>query len=133
MKSSNLECSNLSVIHDNRFKIALKLFNSAQWYPAHDAFEELWHETSGPERITIHAILQISVAQLHLEKGNLNGATILYGEALGRLKRSGTPDLGIDLSQLLIYLQSILEKLQYRKDFNSIPNPFLYIKNNVEL
>ena len=30
---------------------------------------------------------QVAVAQVHLENSNLNGATILYGEALGRLKK----------------------------------------------
>ena len=33
---------------DKRFENAVELFNSKDWYPAHDAFEELWHETSGP-------------------------------------------------------------------------------------
>ena len=39
-----------SVFDDPRFQIALTLFNSADWYPAHDALEELWHETNGFER-----------------------------------------------------------------------------------
>ena len=30
---------------DPRFQQAIELFNSQQWYDAHDVFEELWHET----------------------------------------------------------------------------------------
>ncbi len=74
-------------INDSRFEIGMKLFNSCQWYKSHDVFEEIWHETSGPERQLLQGILQVAVAQVHLENSNINGATILYGEALGRLKK----------------------------------------------
>tara|TARA_B100000965_G_scaffold143688_1_gene119705 strand:+ start:372 stop:773 length:402 start_codon:yes stop_codon:yes gene_type:complete len=87
-------------VNDSRFDIGIKLFNSSQWYKSHDFFEDLWHETNGPARQTIQAFLQIAVAHLHLENGNKNGATILLGEALGRLKKESIPDLGIDLDRL---------------------------------
>ncbi len=79
------------LINDPRFQLAVELFNQADWYPAHDAFEELWHETSGQARQTIQGVLQVAVAQLHLQRGNRRGATLLYGEGLGRLKALGTP------------------------------------------
>ena len=97
---------------DKRLNKAVELFNNQEWYPAHDAFEELWHETSGPERITLQAFLQIAVAQLHLENGNRNGATILFGEALGRLTKLGAPDLGFDISRIARSLEKILSCLQ---------------------
>ena len=80
-----------SLLDDSRLYEAIHLFNSANWYPAHDAFEELWHETIGPERDVIQGVLQVAVAQLHLERGNKSGATILYGEGLGRLRKMGIP------------------------------------------
>ena len=70
---------------DPRLGAAIALFNDAAWYPCHDGFEELWHETAGPMRPVLQGILQIAVAHLHLERGNLRGATILLGEGLGRL------------------------------------------------
>ena len=86
-----------TLLIDSRFQKAVDLFNLSEWYLAHDIFEELWHESHGPERKTLQGLLQIAVAQIHLERGNHNGATILYGEGLGRLKDLGSPDLGIDL------------------------------------
>ena len=35
---------------DPRFKQAIELFNTQEWYAAHDVIEELWHETVDPER-----------------------------------------------------------------------------------
>ena len=52
----------------------------------HDAFEDLWNNLDGDERQIIQGILQVSVSQFHLSKGNINGATILLGEGLGRIK-----------------------------------------------
>ena len=82
---------------DPRFGQAVALFNTQEWYAAHDVFEEIWHETAEPDRRSLQGILQVAVAQLHLQRGNRRGATILYGEALGRLRRPGTPDFGLDL------------------------------------
>ncbi len=115
--------------NDGRFKNALNLFNSSDWYPAHDAFEELWHETSAPERRTLQGFLQIAVAELHIEKGNFIGATILYGEALGRLKLLDTPDLGIDLQTLCACLDKRLLALQKEQCVEFCPVPTLLKKD----
>ena len=60
----------------NSLFVAINLFNNHEWYEAHDAFEEIWNSVDGDERQVIQGILQVSVSQFHLSKGNLNGATI---------------------------------------------------------
>ena len=114
------------LLADSRFHKALGCFNSADWYPAHDFFEELWHESNGPERNTLQGFLQIAVAQLHLESGNKNGATILYGEALGRLKKIGTPDLGVDIETLCECVNQRLSLLHHDLDPDQLSVPFLF-------
>ena len=110
---------------DPRFQQGVELFNAGEWYAAHDLFEELWHETADPERRSLQGILQVAVAQLHLQRGNRRGATILFGEALGRLKRPGTPDLGLDLASLCRAAQQRLEALQQDGDLESCTVPVL--------
>ena len=73
-------------IFEDTFFNALNLFNNQKWYEAHDAFEDIWNTLDGDERQVIQGILQVSVSQFHLSKGNVNGATILLGEGLGRIK-----------------------------------------------
>ncbi|MCP9850540.1 DUF309 domain-containing protein [Cyanobium sp. Morenito 9A2] len=97
---------------DPRFLEGLALFNAADWYPCHDLFEALWHETAGPDRAALQALLQIAVAHWHLERGNLRGATILMGEGLGRLAAYGDGALGLDLRPLRRVLSERLEALQ---------------------
>ena len=119
----------LKLLNDPRFSVALDLFNKGDWYLAHDAFEELWHEISGPERKTIQGILQVAVAQVHLESENKKGATILYGEGLGRLKTIGIPDLGLDLVKFCICVEKRLKILQCDGDPNTCSLPVLSQKS----
>ena len=112
-------------INDSRFKIGMKLFNSCQWYKSHDVFEEIWHETGGPERQLLQGILQVAVAQVHLENSNRNGATILYGEALGRLKKFQISNLGLDIEMLYKCVSRRLEFLQIGEDLTGCSLPVL--------
>ena len=106
---------------------AIDLFNNQKWYEAHDAFEDIWNNVDGDERQVIQGILQVSVSQFHLNKGNLNGATILLGEGLGRIKTRTKIDLGIDLESFCKSLEDLLLKLQYKEKLNKNDKPFLIL------
>ena len=108
-----------------KFINALNLFNNQQWYEAHDAFEDIWNNVDGDERQVIQGILQVSVSQFHLKQGNLNGATILLGEGLGRIKTRKNINLGIDLKSFCECLENLLRKLQYKETLNENDKPFL--------
>ena len=118
---------NLESFEDN-FLNALNLFNNQKWYEAHDAFENIWNTLDGDERQIIQGILQVSVSQFHLSKGNLNGATILLGEGLGRIKNRTNINLGIDLQTFCKCLEELLRKLQYREELNENDKPYLVLK-----
>jgi len=119
-----MEEKNTKIFKDSLF-IALNLFNNHEWYEAHDAFEEIWNTVDGDERQVIQGILQVSVSQFHLSKGNLNGATILLGEGLGRIKTRTNINLGIDLESFCLCLEDLLRKLQYKELLNEKDMPFL--------
>ena len=110
------------------FLNALNLFNTQKWYEAHDALELIWNTLDGDERQIIQGILQVSVSQFHLSKGNLNGATVLLGEGLGRIKYRTNINLGIDLESFCICLEELLRKLQYGEEINENDKPFLVRK-----
>ena len=110
---------------DYNFSNALNLFNNQKWYEAHDAFEDIWNTLDGDERQIIQGILQVSVSQFHLSKGNLNGATILLGEGLGRIKNRTNINLGIDLQTFCKCLEELLRKLQYKEELNQNDKPYI--------
>ena len=127
MNSSHIKSP--CVENDKRFIDAVKLFNSKKWYESHDLFEELWHELLGNERTTIQAILQIAVAELHLERGNIKGATILYGEALGRMQGPNVVDLGKDINSLCAITKLRLINLQNNKHPEQSNSPLIIDKD----
>ena len=104
---------------------AIDLFNNQKWYEAHDAFEDIWNDLVGDERQIVQGILQVSVSQFHLSKGNLNGAMILLGEGLGRIKNKVSEDLEIDLILFFSSLESLLNKLHTKSSLNQSDVPFL--------
>lgn len=116
-----------SLLRDPRLHEAVRLFNAGDWYDCHDALEELWHETGGPMRVVLQAILQIAVAQLHLERGNQRGATMLMGEGLGRLNRADEAALGLDLHALRQAAQVRLKALQVGEVIGSQADPPLQL------
>ena len=104
---------------------AIDLFNNQKWYEAHDAFEDIWNDLVGDERQIVQGILQVSVSQFHLNKGNLNGAMILLGEGLGRIRNKVSEDLEIDLILFCNSLESLLNKLHTNIPLNQSDVPFL--------
>ena len=104
---------------------AIDLFNNQKWYEAHDAFEDIWNDLVGDERQIVQGILQVSVSQFHLNKGNLNGAMILLGEGLGRIRDKVSDDLEIDLISLCSSLESLLDKLHSEIPLSQSDVPFL--------
>ena len=110
---------------DPRFIKGLSLFNSGDWYLCHDLLEELWHETYGSKRQFLQGLLQIAVAQFHLQNGNKNGAKILYGEALGRLKNEEFTSYDFDLEKLIICIRNRLRILQENGNPDFFEQPIL--------
>ena len=104
---------------------ALELFNNQKWYEAHDALEEIWNDLVGDERQIIQGILQVSVSQFHLNKGNINGGIILLGEGLGRIKGRKHINLGIDLCSFCDSLEILLRKLQSEVPLAQCEKPYL--------
>jgi predicted metal-dependent hydrolase len=116
-----------TLFEDSRYIDAVQLFNTYQWYAAHDAFEELWHESQGRLRSFLQGIIQISVAEYHLENGNSRGSTLLMAEGLNHLKSSSFSDPGLDLDRLIELVAQRLSALQTGTDLVNLPLPSLQL------
>lgn len=114
-----------SLLSDPRFQEAVHHFNTGNWYACHDGFEELWHETQGAMRPVLQGFLQIAVAELHQERGNRRGATVLMGEGLGRLRPCGEVALGIALNPLRECASVRLLALQQERPLTDLAPPRL--------
>ena len=114
-----------SLLDDDRYRKAINLFNAREWYAAHDAFEELWHESIGEERAVFQGIIQIAVAEHHLRNGNRRGSLLLMAEGLNHLQAAPPQGLGFDLPSLQAIVSQRLAGLQTGQTLDDIPLPVL--------
>src|SRR5215510_6772162 len=64
----------------------IELFNAGEFFASHEALEEIWLKSEGAERELLHALIQSAAALLHLQRGNLKGASSVYRRAQRKLE-----------------------------------------------
>ena len=83
------------VLRDRRFTEGLRLFDSGQFFEAHEEWEDLWREMDrdGELRDFVRGMIMLAAAYHKLLfQGNVKGALGLFGKAFDRLDRYSIPD-----------------------------------------
>src|ERR1700675_3659230 len=85
---------------------AIELFNSCEFFEAHEVLEEIWRAAPETEKRFWQGLIQIAVAFHHRSVGNTIGAQSLLNRAIGNL--SPYPDIcgGIQLRPLKVSLEN---------------------------
>jgi FAD/FMN-containing dehydrogenase len=73
-------------------ELGWQAWRDGDWFAAHDHWEEVWMSLKGRPRRLLQALIQLSVALVHLEQGNLKGARSLLIKAQDRLRQVGDTD-----------------------------------------
>jgi predicted metal-dependent hydrolase len=60
------------------FLVGIAHFNRGEFFEAHEMWELLWRETTGPRADFYKGLIQCAVAFHHLRRGNLDGARRVY-------------------------------------------------------
>ncbi len=79
---------------DYLFWRGVELFNSGEYFDAHEEWEELWSEFNLPDRFFIQGLIQTTVSFYHLSTGNLKGSRNLIVRALDKFIKKG-PNKGL--------------------------------------
>jgi uncharacterized protein len=77
----------------------LRLFNSGDYFQAHEVLENVWREEPRPIRELYRGILQVGIAYYHLIRGNLSGARKMFRRSQVWLNAFPDHCQGIDLAQ----------------------------------
>ncbi len=85
-----------AIAYDLRYLAGIVLFNRADYFEAHEVWEDLWMETSGPEKKFFQGLIQAAVGLCHFCNGNLRGARKLYQSSRDYMLRYGEHFLGLD-------------------------------------
>ncbi len=104
----------------------IEYFNTCEFFEAHESWEELWQEYSGPSRKFYQGLIQVAVCLHHFGNGNTRGARKLYHSSTNYLKEYLPQHEGIDLekliSQLTFCCQGILESEEEYPHVEIVPD-----------
>ena len=100
---------------DPTFGQGITQFNQQDFYACHDTLEAIWMEAIAVEKNFYQGILQIAVGCYHLGNHNWNGAVMLLGEGVRRLRDYQPDHQGINVSLLVQESYQLLQQLQQIK------------------
>lgn len=84
----------------------VRLFNEGRYWHAHEAWEDIWLDSSGPARLVLQSLIQMAAALYHVERDNPGGATRLFTAAEEKLRRVPEPGLKLDRDEILERLKT---------------------------
>lgn len=107
--------------YDPRFHQGIEYFNTCEFFEAHEIWEEVWQEYSGPARKFYQGLIQIAVCLHHFGNGNCRGAKKLYYSCRGYLEQYGDHYHGINLKKLLGELETCCRPIiESKEEFPNI-------------
>jgi uncharacterized protein len=106
-----------------RFEEGAALFNSGDYFACHEAWEDVWRELRGDERLFLQALIQVAVGLYHASRWNVAGARGLFSRAVARLERFAPEYAGIDVQGLLAQVSPWRAAVELREELP--PGPTL--------
>lgn len=89
----------------------LRCYNTSRFFAAHEHWESVWLHAQQPEKKSLQALIQVTVAMHHLTCGNLLGATRLLTAAMCKLEPLPINFAGLDISLLRDDIRTSLQIL----------------------
>lgn len=101
--------------------LAITAFNAQKFYESHELLELLWQNAAPSEGNFYQGLLQIAAGFYHLQQNNENGAKILIGEGIFRLKKYPENYLDFQLDTFILKTQNLLNALQRSEKIPAFP------------
>lgn len=89
-----------STPHDDPFARGIRLFNSREFFEAHEAWEMLWLPAPEPDKTFLQGIIQVAAAFFHFFRGNRVGAESLLRRGRDKLAQFPSDYRGLRLDEL---------------------------------
>jgi len=90
----------------------LACYRRGDFFLAHEHWEIVWLRSDEPEKRFLQALIQMSSACHHRQRGNLKGAVSLMSKSLQRLSLCSPCLGGIAVAELCVEVREWLRRLQ---------------------
>ncbi|HUP59899.1 MAG TPA: DUF309 domain-containing protein [Thermoanaerobaculia bacterium] len=75
------------IVHRSSLARGIELFNSHEFWHAHEAWEKIWLASSGDERRFLQGLIQLAAAYHHVQRGTYRGGIRLFDAAFEKLEQ----------------------------------------------
>lgn len=99
----------------------LHCYRTGQFFEAHEHWESIWLASPEPERTFLQAIIQVSAAFHHLNRGNRIGAVSLLSRALRKLHAYPDEFAGVAVARLREDISDCLIRFERKQAAPQIP------------
>lgn len=91
----------------------MRLFNRRRYLSAQIVWEDIWRDTSGPDRPFLEGLVQLA-AGLHLRtrRGGQRGAEHLIAQALITFEEFQPTTHGVDVARLIVEAGAYLDRIR---------------------
>ena len=86
----------------------IELFNSHEFFEAHEVWEDIWHMAYGIKHEYYQGIIQCSVALEHYRRSNPRGVVSLFKSYSQHFRNVPSPFMGLDVKSFLGQMQEVL-------------------------
>lgn len=90
----------------------MRCYRARQFFEAHEHWEGVWLQSAEPSKTFLQALIQVTAAFHHLERGNRTGAVSLLTRALHRLEAFPGMYGGVPVEDLRAALRAWLNVLR---------------------
>jgi uncharacterized protein len=97
---------------DARYLRGVELFNRAAFFEAHEVWEDLWRETSGPAKQFYQGLIQCAVAMEHARRGNVRGALRLAERYPRRFAGLPPVFMGMNIPDLVAQMERAMHGIR---------------------
>jgi hypothetical protein len=109
----------------------IRLFNSHEFFDAHEVWEDIWHMAYGLKHEFYQGLIQCAVALEHYKRSNPRGVVSLYESYNKRFRNVPSPFMGLELNnfkeKMKLALRPVLEarplpsRGEISLDYSSVP------------
>ncbi len=101
---------------EDLFLRGIEEFNKRDFFEAHDSWEEVWREITGPDKIFYQGLIQTTVGFYHLSNKNYRGACSQLGKAATKLEQFLPSFLGVNTLALVEHVRLCLADAEHFRD-----------------
>jgi predicted metal-dependent hydrolase len=83
------------------FHHGLHLFNTGQWFEAHEAWEDIWRPASGVRKAFLQGLIQAAVVIEHIRRGNPRGMRSVWESCQSKFAGLPAVYMGVPVERLL--------------------------------